>query len=691
MIARSTLLLVTLLCLGSDTAQAQRVIRGVVSDGADRAVVGAIVRSIPGGVATETDHRGRFRLVDSSAAIDSLVVTRIGYLPRRLSVRGSGEITINLDHSQVVLATLVSIANRREQHAADIAIPVISVSREVIEASGAVSLDRLLDDVPGLQQSAEPPARSGLTIRGIGGSRVLVLVDGEPVAGALLEDRDLSRISLASVERVEIVRGPLAAIYGSEAIGGVINVVTRRPSGGLAARALAGFGSRGRRTALVEVGAGGDVSWHATVGHRSVAEIGVHPATDLSLQRVWDGRISLAMPISEALRLRVDGSAMRERQRWPIDAAMNAFNDNEAISGWAELEHERERTVFRTRLSAQAFNHLYREADGPVPYAGSGAPEQRERLVRLLSVMTRTLGAGHTADLGTEITYRRIESPDRLVGGSADETGLDVWLSNAWRHGDWLVTGAARQAWSSSWGSTFTPSVTAAWQPDAALRLRGGVARGYRAPSFKETHWSFSNPTAGYQVRGNTNLSPESSWQLSLGLAWEPAPGTAIDVELYHNSLRDLIDFRSAGASPAGLEIHQTTNVARAMTRGLDLNIQQRIGNLSIIAAWSWLHTRDFDDDQPLPERIPHSIRLSARQDLGRASVTLTGRWLSPTPAAGGFGQRNALLGLDLAASSHLTRQLELRGGIENLLDQVPDGWSAPLGRTARIELEITP
>ena len=691
MIIRGAFLLVTMVCLGSETAPAQRVIRGVVSDSADRAVIGAIVRPIPGGIATETDHRGRFRIVDSTSAVDSVVVTRIGYLPRRVSVPGSGHVTIRLDQSPVVLATLVSIANRREESAADIAIPVISVSREVIEASGAVSLDRLLDDVPGLQQSAEPPAKSGLMIRGIGGSRVLVLVDGEPVAGALLEDRDLSRISLASVERVEVVRGPLAAIYGSEAIGGVINVVTRRPVGDLAVNAVAGIGSRGRRTALLEAGGDGPVAWQASVGHRSVDEIGVHPATDLSLQRVWDGRVSLTMPISKALRLRLDGSAMRERQRWPIDAAMNAFNDNEAISGWAELLHERERTAIRTRLSAQAFNHLYREANGPIPYAGSGAPEQRERLARLLSVVTRTLGGGHTADLGAEASYRRIESPDRLVGGSADETGFDIWLSDAWRHGDWLVTGAARQAWSSTWGTTFTPSVTAAWQPDAALRVRGGVARGYRAPSFKETHWNFSNPTAGYEVRGNNALSPESSWQVSLGLAWELGAGTVIDVEMYHNSLRDLIDFRSAGTSPAGLEIHQTTNVARAMTRGLDLNIQQRLGDLSIIAAWSWLHTRDLESDQPLSERIPHSIRLSARQDLGEAAVTFTGRWLSATPAAGGFDAREALLSLDVAASWHLTRQLELRGGIENLLDQVPDGWSAPLGRTARLELAITP
>ena len=76
------------------------------------------------------------------------------------------------------------------------------------------------------------PTGSNLLIRGIGGARVLVLVDGRPVPGALIENRDLSRISLAGAERVEVVKGPLSSLYGSDALGGVVNVITAPPAGG---------------------------------------------------------------------------------------------------------------------------------------------------------------------------------------------------------------------------------------------------------------------------------------------------------------------------------------------------------------------------------------------------------------------------------------------------------------------------
>ena len=694
MIGRTAALLLAIVAVGSTPVAAQHdVWRGVVTDTAARPVVGAEVRTIPGGALAITDHRGRFSVVDSLHPVDSLAVVRIGYLPSRIAAPRPGTgAQIVLRPSPVVLASIVSVATRRDQAAADIATPILVVSRDVIEASGALSLDRLLEEVPGIQQLPEPPARSTLMIRGIGGSRVLVLIDGEPAPGALLEDRDLSRISLATAERVEIVRGPLAAIYGSEAIGGVINVVTRGPSGSFNLGGTVGIGSQGRRTATIQAGADGDVAWQASVGHRSLDAISTQTTRQMSLQRVWDGRVSFRAPLSDQLRLRVDGSGSRERQRWPIDGTMNAFNDNHAISGWAELQLDQGGTAYRARFSAQQFGHRYREADRPLPYEDTGAPLQRERAGRLLLTAARTLGGGHTLDIGSEIGLRWIESPDRLTGGSQQETGVDLWVNDAWQRGEWLITAAARQAWSSRWGTTFTPSLTAAWQPDAEVRLRAAIARGFRAPSFKETHWHFSNPTAGYEILGNLDLEPERSWQLSAGLTWQPVSGTVVDAEVYRNSLRNLIDFRFAGHTAAGLQIQQTTNISRALTRGLDVTVQQRLGGLALIGSWSWLHTRDLVSEESLPQRIPHSLRLSATQEIGAGSVTLAGRWLAGTPATtSGLAEREALLAFDLAVRWRLLRQFELLGGIDNLLDENPAGWNAPLERTVRLELQISP
>lgn len=671
-------------------AQATRVF-GTVTDTNGAALAGARVSAWPGGGASITDAEGRFRLEVQGVPIDSLMFARIGYLPVRIAVNDTREsIGVAMLPSPMLLPAIVSIANRRERSTADIAVPVLTMSRDAVETSGAMSLDRLLQEIPGLQQSSEPPARSTLMVRGIGGSRVLVMIDGEPVPGALMEDRDLSRISLGTAERVEVVKGPLAAIYGSEAIGGVINVVTTPPSGDFRLGGTAGVGSRGRSTASMEASAGGAVPWRATLSHRHLEEISTQVPRPGAFQRVWDGNISVRAPASDNFRLRLDANAMRERQRWPVDGTMNAFNDNQAMGGWTEAELDAGETLLRARLSAQSFSHQYREAAAPDPYADTGAPVQRERSGRLLLTATRGLAGGHTLDAGSEIGLKWLSSPDRLVGGSQQETGVDFWLTDSWQGGPWLLTVAARQAWSSRWGSTFTPSFTAAWEPRPSLRLRGAVARGYRAPSFKETHWHFSNPTAGYEILGNLELVPERSWQTSLGLGWQPVSGTVVDIEVYRNSLRDLIDFRAAGTNPAGLQIQQTINVASAMTRGIDVNVQQRLGNTSLLLAWSWLGSRNDSTGEPLPQRIPHSVRLAAERPVGPVTATLTGRWLAATPATSdGSLARGEFPALDLAAAWRLSGWLNLRTGVDNLLDHKPTGWNAPVGRSWRVELAV--
>src|SRR5690606_34386411 len=125
--------------------------------------------------------------------------------------------------------------------------------------------------------------------------------------------------------------------------------------------------------------------------------------------------------IGSDISLRVDASGFRERQRWPVDGTLNAFNDNSGWNAWTEARFAIATTRFRARLSGQEFAHQYREAAGAVPYAGTGAPVQRERSGRLLLTATHNL-AGHVLDLGTEIGVRRVTAADRLVGGTLDDT-----------------------------------------------------------------------------------------------------------------------------------------------------------------------------------------------------------------------------------------------------------------------------
>lgn len=669
----------------------QPVLRGSVTEfGNGNAIAGARITSHRG-IVTTSDAGGRFSIILGGTGSDTLRVIRIGYQPIDVVVTaGLREAHITMETAPVVLQAIVSLASRRNQSAADVAISVLTLTDEEILESGALGLNALLQDIPGLQQSIEPPARSALQIRGIGGSRVLVLVDGEPVPGALLEDRDLSRISLQSARQVEVVKGPLAAIHGSEALGGVINVVTRTPEGPLSVAGQVGTGSNGRRHALVEVGSGGAVAWQLSLAHRSVDQLATQAVRPDALQRLWDVRAMTETRLSRNLTLRVHGSALRERQRWPVDGTINAFNDNTAWNAWVEAQHGSASRVLRGRVSVQQFAHRYREAAGKLPFADTGTPTQREHAARLLLTATTPLGSHHVLDAGFEGSVRRVDAADRLDGGSLEDRGLDLWLQDTWQYGMALVTLAGRQSFSSRWGRTFTPAFTTAIEPSSAWRLHGSVARGFRGPSFKESGWSFSNAGAGYIVEGNPELVPEHSWQFSAGAAWRMDSETRIDVEVFRNTLTNLIDLRAAGTNSAGLQRYRPVNVSRASTQGADLSVHRTLGHTDATLSWSWLATRDASTGEPLPERIPHSVRLSGRTLIGPANITVTGSWsASISPGLAGAAGREDFLAWDISARWPILGSLELHTGIDNVFNATPQGWLGPIERALRISVTM--
>ena len=211
------------------------------------------------------------------------------------------------------------------------------MTAEDILISGAASADQLLDELPGLQSAPGAPVGSTIQIRGIGDARVLVLIDGQPANGALLENRDLSRISLSGVERVEVVKGPLSTLYGSDALGGVINVITQAPETGFQAEARALSGSGGRYEGDVTVSGGGPVVLRATGSWRQQEQVPGLDGTADAFARVWDFRSTLRTGASDRVRARADISYLRERQRWPVGGGFAGFNDNEGLTGWAEV------------------------------------------------------------------------------------------------------------------------------------------------------------------------------------------------------------------------------------------------------------------------------------------------------------------------------------------------------------------
>ncbi len=680
------LALAALLCVvaGPLAAQDGVVVVRVTSAG-DHAPVGAArVTLRVAGRSTHTDATGAAVLVVPGWP-DTLVVSAIGFTPMQVALDAEPESTVDLAlvTAPVVLPELVTTAGRRVQRVGEGTASVAVIDRREVDATAAGSVDQVVAEVPGLQLSSRQPAGATVQIRGLGDARVLVLVDGEPVPGALLENRDLSRLSTTDVDRIEITKGPTSLQYGSDALGGVINLVTRRPEGPLAVELSALAGDAGRRSGGIALAKGGPVAFRLSGGVREETRVAGLAAQGSALERVWDVRSSTQLQLRPHLRVRGDASYVRTRQRWPVSTTFNGFVDTWEAGGFLEAVLDRPWGDLRARVVRQQFEYQYRQAQANEPVAGS-AEVQTEAYWRGLVGGTRSLGA-HRLDAGIEGAFRAVDAPDRVAGTLGSDRQLDLYAQDSWSLGRLLLNGGARWSHNSRWGSTVTPSAGAALEVSPKVRLKATAARGFRGPSIKELGWTFANVAAGYVIEGNPALRPEQSWNLSTGATWAPMRGLVGEVELYRNQLTDLIDFAPNGFTSGGAIIYTPKNVAQARTEGVELSLRGSHGGWAADAGYAFLHAIDLATGTTLDRRARHTARLRVTRQvplLSGGAIDLTTRYTGRAPsvaaAADGStttGTQEPFLAFDLQGSLALWNGTSLALGVDNLTNQQPAGW----------------
>jgi outer membrane receptor for ferrienterochelin and colicins len=674
----------------------------VVSASDSAPVVGAELRRADGRPLGRTDAAGRLRI--AVARGDALRVRAMGFRERVVvapAAGGDNVLEVALEPLPTMLDAFVTTAGQRVIRASESPRSVTILDRAAIDAAAAVSANQLLRQVPGLQELPSPPARTSISIRGFDDARVLVLVDGEPVAGGLMDSRDIGRLSTLAAERIEVTKGPSAVEFGSDAIGGVINLVQAAPTRRFTLDAVSRVGALGRQEGTLGVSnTVGRVGVRLNGGWRQLDQVMGVNASGSTFHRVYDARADVRAAVTDRLALRLDLQATRERQRWPLDGLFNGFIDNVGGQGFVEATYRGLGGQWRARHFRQRFAYQFRQSRGLLPIAGSAdSLEQRERLGRTLVAYTAVAGR-HTLDAGVQLSDRAMVAPTKVAGDSVRDHVHELFVRDAVTLGRALVTVGARHTASSLWGSSTNPSLGAVVTVSPALTVRANVARGFRAPGFKDIRYTFLNAPAGYRIVGNPDLDPESSWSRSVGGRWSPSPRFGLDAEWYRNDVDDLIDTRFQGNDAGGLQQFANVNVARARTEGVELSLRARVLGADLSAGYDRLRARDLETGVPLGRRATHTARLHVgRAWAVRAGLVtdLTARYTGRAPVVGAgaaipsgdvgadaptiVGEQGALLSVDVQLRQALTRTTELSVGVNNLLDQRPAFWSPALAR----------
>jgi outer membrane receptor for ferrienterochelin and colicins len=582
---------------------------------------------------------------------------------------------------------------RIEQDEAAAAVRTEVIRRAEIEESGARDLAEILEERGDLQVQRSFRGTE-LWLRGLDPAYTLVLVDGDRVPGRVGGAIDLSRYGVENIERVEIVRGPSSALYGSEAIGGVVNVITRDSERDFEADGLLsyGLGNVVDATGRVAGRPTDELSLRLDGGFHFADPFGEEEPggpTQGSERRQWSlgGRVDYRP--SDRQRLRLSGDYLNLRLRGVDPGPGVALFDRTQLQEQlgVSLEHtvgQRGRLRLVTRLTYRQFREQYL-----LDQRGSQQLDRYEdnrehlgQITTLLHVPFEAAGA-HGLTVGVEQLFQDLASA--RLDGTGTRRRFAAFLQDEWvlweeEERSLTVVPGLRYDVDSQFGDQLAPKLAVRFDPVEQLVLRASYGRGFRAPSFQQLLLRFENPTVGYVVQGNPDLGAETSHGVDVSAEWAPTDGLRLHLGAFRNDIQDLIAVVTADEGTADGTRFTYANVEEAWTMGLETALSLRVDDvLGLRAGYTLTETRDEARERPLEGRARHRITASARLayapwDLSfvvRGAVNVDRQYFLDED---GDGVDEAitpdpLAQVDLRLAKRFSRHLELFAGIDNLVD----------------------
>ena len=539
---------------------------------------------------------------------------------------------------------------------------VVVIDRDRIRASSADSIEDLLRREGGMQASRNggPGQTAGLMIRGSSSSSTLVLIDGVRTGSATLGQTDLATISLGQVERIEIMRGPGSSLYGADAIGGVVNIVTRRGDGAPYLRGNIAGGNHASGegyAALSGSNAGFDyalsVSGETTNGVSAVRPgdlWGIYNPDDDGFSRYG---LSLAGGYSWQQGQRIGLSYSGSRLRSQFDSAEFLppnFLPDASPDFRNRLDTQLTTLQYQGTLSTEWTNLLRASYQTDQLESGANVISTYNTTRRQFTAQT-TWQASAQHQLVGAIDYldESVYSSD-YQAPSRDNTGLVLGYTG--RFGAQKLQADLRWDHNSAYDNQTTGKL--GWGMDIAdgWSVRAVAGTAFRAPTFNDLYYP------GYGV---ATLQAERSRSIEAGVNYKAAM-TSLAATAYYNKVSDLIGYQAdPNLCPPGFPFGCAGNTARALLQGITMQGLQQWGNFQFTLALDWLNAKDRDTDEQLPRRAANQQTFAVDWTEGPWQLGGTVLRVSQRPDAGLLLPAYALLNLNARWRFERFWQIEAR------------------------------
>lgn len=560
------------------------------------------------------------------------------------------------------LAQVVVTASRQQQRADEVLANVEVIERDRIEQAGHSTLLELLATQPGIRVVSNGGAGSNASVfmRGAESRHTLLLIDGMRVGSATTGQAALEMIPLALVDRVEILRGPASALYGSEAIGGVIQVFTRKSKPGFFPSAYAGFGTESTWSYGAGLTGGVDrLRYSLAVGHDETEGFnskpdpsrvfGANPDKDGFRNDYLNASVTLGL--REGDELGVNLLQSEGRNWYDTNRTYDSYLDKRTTAA----------NLFMTNRIASAWTSTLR--------LGHSTDEVKDRSTAarpsLFDTEQTQLMWQNDVRLPVGALMAAYEYLDQHVGGTTSyvednrhiHAFLLGWTASFGAHSLQIN---ARHDDNSRFGGETTGYLGYSYEVVAGLRVLGSIGSAFNAPTFNQLYF----PDTGFGG-GNPDLKPERALNRELGVRWDQS-GHAVGLTYYNNRVTDLI----SGWPPQ--------NVNKAQLAGYELTYNGQFFGYRVRAGLDVLDARNERTNKRLPRRADEAAFASVDRSFGEWTVGVDwngqGRRfenVANTQRMHGYGLLSAFvhyainsdLRLELRANNILDKEYELARG----------------------------
>jgi outer membrane receptor for ferrienterochelin and colicins len=593
-----------------------------------------------------------------------------------------------------------------EQNIEETVEAVEVVSAEEIAEMGAKNVAEVMANIPGVVIYDHPQAT--VMMQGFEGAYVKVLIDGMEITGDVGGATPVNMIPVSDIERIEIIRGASSVLYGSDAMGGVINIITKKPEKEkLSARIKQEFTSAfryygegyiGYANSLFSLSLGGSLDWYSgkIVQERNARRNTIdlydvpaarlsslradaswyHPKGELELYGSWmDSLLNVSANIENGydfMNTKIEGG-LKETYHISDFAMLDGF------FSYRQLDYDTDRINYTYDTTSAYADSLFRDLEGEIRFSW-------EPFI------------SHALLFGVNAKREALES-------DSFETEKSVIMISAFTQDTWNIGGADkfrivpglrldyRPPNDSGEEPIYklSPKLSFRYDPTEKLILRLSYGMGFKTPSLKQNYWFFFHPAPyNFLIKGNPGLTPETSHGFNLSADYSVTKAFTASAGAYFNYIFDLIDAITvdenpgAALNPEGImqnytSVMQYRNVGRAITTGGDVSLRYNGSRVKATVTYSYTLAKEYDETAEdwidLASRVPHQITAGASYLIPFIETSVQARinWNSPqliSYADKTYTPDYLMVNLRIG-KTFSGEKFELYGGVQNVLNNI--------------------